>query len=335
MILSDGNGGNGQNYTGTTFDDDAVDLIINGAAPFTGTFQPEGSLSVFNGEFSGGNWILNVSDNASFDVGNITSWSLEICGSPQTDSDGDGIPDNVDNCPSTPNPDQADLDGDGIGDVCDDDIDGDGILNDNDNCPLTFNPDQADSNNNGIEMPAMKSAKRWLQQIYQLQFLAVPGGVTYTSSIVFSTDFQITDLNVLININHTFNADLDMFLLAPDGTRVELATDVGGSSDNFIDTIFDQEAATIITAGTAPYTGSFRPEGDLSVLYGSQSAGTWVLEVTDDAAGDGGTINNFELEICGIPTLSVNEFTETNFSIYPNPNNGTFNIKTNSPNGEK
>lgn len=335
VIISDGNGGDGQNYTETTFDDDAVDLIINGAAPFTGTFQPEGSLSVFNGEFSGGNWILNVSDNAGFDVGNITSWSLEICGSPQTDSDGDGIPDNVDNCPSTPNPDQADLDGDGIGDVCDDDIDGDGILNDNDNCPLSFNPDQADSNNNGIGDVCDEECETVAATDLPIAISSGTGGVTYTSSIVFSTDFQITDLNVLININHTFNADLDMFLLAPDGTRVELATDVGGSSDNFIDTIFDQEAATIITAGTAPYTGSFRPEGDLSVLYGSQSAGTWVLEVTDDAAGDGGTINNFELEICGIPTLSVNEFTETNFSIYPNPNNGTFNIKTNSPNGEK
>ena len=141
-------------------------------------------------------------------------------------------------------------------------------------------------------------------------------------------------LNVLINITHTWNSDLDMFLIAPDGTRVELATDVGASTDNFTNTIFDQEAATIITGGAAPYTGSFRPEGDLSVIYGTQSAGTWVLEVTDDADGDGGTINNFELEICGLPALSVNEFTENNFSIYPNPNNGSFNIKINSPTGE-
>lgn len=36
-----------------------------------------------------------------------------------SDQDGDGIPDGEDNCPDSPNPDQADLDGDGIGDVCD------------------------------------------------------------------------------------------------------------------------------------------------------------------------------------------------------------------------
>ncbi|RMF72389.1 MAG: hypothetical protein D6744_16920 [Planctomycetota bacterium] len=42
---------------------------------------------------------------------------LEIL--PCEDADGDGVCDDVDNCPSTPNPDQADLDMDGCGDVCD------------------------------------------------------------------------------------------------------------------------------------------------------------------------------------------------------------------------
>ena len=67
-----------------------------------------------------------------------------------SDSDSDGVLDINDNCPNTPNPDQADTDGDGQGDACDDDIDGDGVLNGDDNCPLTPNPSQADSDGDGV-----------------------------------------------------------------------------------------------------------------------------------------------------------------------------------------
>ncbi|MHB8634816.1 MAG: thrombospondin type 3 repeat-containing protein, partial [Thermoplasmatota archaeon] len=74
-----------------------------------------------------------------------------------SDLDGDGIPDPADNCPVTPNRDQADLDGDGIGDVCDNDMDGDGIPNWApgptailDNCPRVPNPDQRDSVGDGV-----------------------------------------------------------------------------------------------------------------------------------------------------------------------------------------
>jgi pectin methylesterase-like acyl-CoA thioesterase len=52
------------------------------------------------------------------------------------DSDYDGILDVNDNCPTTYNPDQADFDNDGIGDVCED-SDGDGLLDSDDQCPST------------------------------------------------------------------------------------------------------------------------------------------------------------------------------------------------------
>jgi hypothetical protein len=52
------------------------------------------------------------------------------------DTDEDGVPDIVDNCPDVMNTDQADLDSDGLGDVCDDDIDGDFSPNDVDCDPL-------------------------------------------------------------------------------------------------------------------------------------------------------------------------------------------------------
>lgn len=53
------------------------------------------------------------------------------------DSDGDGIADDEDNCPSTPNANQADADGDGVGDACD-------------NCRDVVNPDQTDTDGDGV-----------------------------------------------------------------------------------------------------------------------------------------------------------------------------------------
>jgi gliding motility-associated-like protein len=66
------------------------------------------------------------------------------------DTDGDGIADNLDNCPLTPNANQADNDHDGQGDVCDTDDDNDGILDTNDNCPITANTNQADRDRDGM-----------------------------------------------------------------------------------------------------------------------------------------------------------------------------------------
>ena len=81
----------------------------------------------------------------------------------EDDTDGDGVSDDNDNCPNTPNPDQSDVDEDGAGDQCDtainngdtddypdDDTDGDGVSDVTDNCPDQANPDQRDSDGDGI-----------------------------------------------------------------------------------------------------------------------------------------------------------------------------------------
>lgn len=337
VVLSAENGGAGANYTNTMFDDDATDAIATGAAPFTGVFQPTEALSILNSELSSGDWILRVVDAAGFDTGNIESWSIEICGAPQADIDGDGIPDNSDNCINTPNFDQADADGDGIGDVCDDDADNDGILNVDDNCILTPNADQADADNDGIGDACEIVCDVLSATDVPIDILETGNGTdNYMSVVTVSENSPITDINVRINIPHDWNNDLDIFLISPVGTIVELSTDNGNDNDDdYIDTVFDQEAATSITDGTAPFTGTFIPEGDLSVLYGEMSGGDWTLSVDDDfGQADGGQITEFTLEICTLgSTLSVVDF-DTNdfaFSVYPNPNNGEFNVSFNNP----
>jgi hypothetical protein len=64
-----------------------------------------------------------------------------------------------------------------------------------------------------------------------------------------------------------------------------------------VNTVFDDEAASPISSGTAPFTGSFKPEVPLSALDGINAAGTWTLKVVDQANVDVGTIDNWTLTL--------------------------------------
>jgi hypothetical protein len=99
-----------------------------------------------------GDGVANESDNcpttANADQANADGDGLGDACDP--DIDGDGAANASDNCPTTANADQADADADNIGDACDADIDGDGAANESDNCPTTANADQADADSDGI-----------------------------------------------------------------------------------------------------------------------------------------------------------------------------------------
>ena len=116
-----------------------------------GTGEPHGTIR-FLGAFDTVAWrsLSNEYWNG-FTVG-IAGTAAEV----DTDEDDDGILDVEDNCPVDYNPDQADGDGDGLGDLCDPffdgavDADDDGIIDDEDNCPDDPNTDQADLDGDGL-----------------------------------------------------------------------------------------------------------------------------------------------------------------------------------------
>lgn len=93
-----------------------------------------------------------VGQSCEFDADCVTNYcDSGICSSMTSDSDNDGIPDNLDNCIAKPNSGQEDFDNDGIGDECDSDIDGDGMLNDWElrHGLDPYNPDDANADNDG------------------------------------------------------------------------------------------------------------------------------------------------------------------------------------------
>ena len=135
---------------------------------------------------------------------------------------------------------------------------------------------------------------------------------TFTESTLTVSGYAgtISDLNVRLNIGHTWDDDLDVFLVSPSGTTVELFSDVGEDEDGFIDTTLDDEASTAITAGAAPFTGAFRPVGSLAALDGEDPNGTWRLRVRDDTSGDTGTITNWSIVLAGTTPDEPNTLTD-------------------------
>ena len=128
-----------------------------------------------------------------------------------------------------------------------------------------------------------------------------PAGATVAIDI--ATAGVIGDVDVSFSATHTWDADLDITLISPGGTSVELSTDNGGSGNNYTGAVFDDEATQAITAGSAPFTGRFQPESPLSALDGEPITGTWTLKVIDDAWWDSGAITGFALDIQPLETL--------------------------------
>lgn len=102
---------------------------------------------------------------------------------------------------------------------------------------------------------------------------------------------------VCLNINHSYDADLSAKIVSPGGATVLLFSGIGGGDDNFTGTCFDSSAALSINAGTAPFTGTFRPQNNLgSVNNGQNGNGLWKIIVEDMAAVDTGSLLNWSIE---------------------------------------
>ncbi|MFN5459536.1 MAG: gliding motility-associated C-terminal domain-containing protein [Bacteroidota bacterium] len=113
--------------------------------------------------------------------------------------------------------------------------------------------------------------------------------------------FSTTSISqVCLDITHTWDADLTISLLCPNGAQLILSQANGGAGDNYTQTCFTPTATNIIgSAGfnAAPFTGTFAPEGPggFSALASCIANGTWSLIVTDNAGGDVGTLNNWSI----------------------------------------
>lgn len=125
-----------------------------------------------------------------------------------------------------------------------------------------------------------------------------PGGISATIDI--PEHITLSDVDVLIHINHTYLGDLRILLTSPSGEEVTLVNESDDVGENYTNTIFDSESNLGLMNSVAPYSGRFRPEEDLSQFNTRDAFGEWTLKVVDTYEEDEGTLLNWKLFFQGV-----------------------------------
>jgi subtilisin-like proprotein convertase family protein len=147
------------------------------------------------------------------------------------------------------------------------------------------------------------------------------------TTITIPGDINTTDVNISVEIEHSWLSDLLITVLSPDGTEVELIERACTSDEN-MEITFNDSGSILECAN--PTLGNFIPSSSLSKLIGESGNGDWTLRINDNGAEDIGTLVSWSIELCSAELTPLQS--ENYFNIYPNPSSGFINIALKSEN---
>ena len=166
--------------------------------------------------------------------------------------------------------------------------------------------------------------------------IAIPVIVNTTpffSSINLSSSNVVSDVNVTVDISHTWVNDMTISLISPTGTEIQLVARPCTNASLFdIIATFDDSGSTIVCGTNPAISGTVKPIQQLSGFNGQPINGVWKLKVLDPYNEDGGAINSWTLNVCSLSqaVLGVVDNSLSNFVLYPNPNKGNFTVQFDS-----
>jgi subtilisin-like proprotein convertase family protein len=327
------------------FDDSAAaaaeDECASTIPTMDGTFSPNGSLSEFIAEDISGSWKLLVEDDQFDDEGSFRRWCLlPTLGIPPNTA-----PDAFDDAILVGKGQATSLLVGGNDSVLDNDTDREGnnlianttplvaplhgSLGLNADGTFTYTHDGSYTTTDSFAYEVCDDgdpvecdqATVWIDvdlsndPLCRRPNAAIPDGDAVTGvsdALVLTDNAAIADLNLLVQIDHTFigdlqatlsNGSIDVAVLDRPG---EPAIDGDGCSDDNIDAIFDDEGATpaedICTGADPGIAGMVIPTDSLSAFDATNIANNWQLAVYDVANSDTGVL----VQWCLLPSLESN-----------------------------
>lgn len=115
-----------------------------------------------------------------------------------------------------------------------------------------------------------------------------------TDTLNIFLDEIISDINVYAALDHTSSEELELDLIAPDGSSVRLFDNNQLLTNNeSVVTIFDDDAPTSISNNKfTSFSPKIKPVSNLnSIFSGKSTKGLWKLKINDIQIGDTGTLN--------------------------------------------
>jgi subtilisin-like proprotein convertase family protein len=166
---------------------------------------------------------------------------------------------------------------------------------------------------------------------FSTPFSLPDGSNSYTvKQINVPTAGTISDVNFTINATHPNLQNLVMAVIRPGGSlSTYFNQQCTGSAD--MNVTFDAQGSVLTCA--SPTAGVYKPASlNLDTFASFNQQGNWQFGFKDVVAGNTGTINSIDLEVCTqtLVLLANETFSFEDFALYPNPNNGAFAIQFNS-----
>lgn len=146
------------------------------------------------------------------------------------------------------------------------------------------------------------NANTWIERTYR-QNVALALAATSDTSRTITVPAGVgilEELEVFVQLEHSFIGDVIIYLTGPNGVTIVLYNRHGGSGFHLYGSFVD-EYGPFPTQLSAPYIRGMIPIAGLNALrnnwYGASASGNWTLRIQDTISGDGGTWRSWGLRI--------------------------------------